>query len=428
MPIRDYQNTPGANQQISGIDVRENVMVIQAANDVVRQMMADVKELQHRTSVPAASTMAIGAANAESIDVVAGTSTTINGFDNIAAGPLRELALQVDVTFKHNPAVLILAGADIAGKVGDVYTFRSRGAGVWALVGVQKVDGTALTITPVATPAQMRAATADTVVVTPKALSNIVGGPWLDVTSATTLDVAAAERANLRLLGSATIESLGNDASYNGVQRLLRAAAAPTFKNSGTLITGTGSDVVLAAGDTVEAVCLGGTPSVWMLRNLQRASAGSGTVLRILTAQLTDRKAFTVAHAPMAAFAPPSITDGNEIPELTLALSLAQATNKVRVQAEVVLASATALTHFLAVFRNGVFLKGSRLYSGGAEETRVTIDFVDTPGVVGPHTYTFRVANNTGSAHYVNGTHSSTTPYFGATGSASTSTLTEIAA
>lgn len=426
MPIRDYQATPGANTAISGIDVRENVMVIQAANDVIRQMMADAKELQSLTTMAAAATMAIGAANAEAIAVTSSGPITVSTFDNVAAGVLRELHLQGAVTFTHNPAVLILTGADLAGVAGDVFTFRSLGAGVWRLVGARRVDGTSLAITPVATPAQMRAAALDTLTVTPKSLSNIAGGPWLDVTSAATTDLGAVGRENVRLLGAAAISSLGSAADYDGVRRLIRAASTPSFVNSATLVTGTGSDLVLAAGDTVEAICLGGTPSVWMLRNLQRASAGSGTLLRTLSAQFTGTKSFTTGISIPRDNTQPLITEGNEIPELAQTITLAQATNKVRVQGLFHLACDVATTHMVTVWRGSTYITTAFAYSAGSEEIQVSLDVIDTPGVVGPHVYTFRVGTSGGSTQYV---HRGTivTPFFGTAGVASLTTLTEIA-
>ena len=63
MAIRDYNTSPASNTSLSGIALGENQMTMASINDAIRQMMADIRELQSNSTIASASTMNIGAAN-----------------------------------------------------------------------------------------------------------------------------------------------------------------------------------------------------------------------------------------------------------------------------------------------------------------------------------------------------------------------------
>lgn len=423
MPIRDYEATPSGNQFLSGIDVRETLMRVAATNDAVRQMMADTKELQLRATLASSSTSAIGAANAEVIDFTG--SAVVNAFDNVGPGVYRELHITGAPTFKNNVNIIIPGGADIVAGAGDVLGFRSGAGGVWRLVSYVLATGVALVSPPAASLDAAKTGTNDSSMMTPAKVALVAGGPWVDLAAAATLDLGAQSSANIRLTGSGvTVTALGTAPS--GLRRKLRLAGTTTFAHGANIVVQAGANVTLAADDTALATSLGG--GVWFLSDIGRAGLASGAVLRMLSAQFLGTKAFA-SSTTISRFAAPAATDGNEIPELTLSITLGLATNKVRVQASVMLSAASPLSHTVAVFRNGTFVRASHEYTTGAEEVPVTLDFIDTPGAVGPHVYTFRVGNDGGSSNeYVNRPTGSTTPYHGTDGVASTSYLTELAA
>lgn len=143
MAIRDYSQTASLNTAISGISLAEGAMTVASVNDAFRQALADIRELQARASIASAGTMAIGAANAESLDV-SGT-TTITAFDSVAAGVLRELVFTTALTLTHNATSLILpGGANITTAAGDVALMRSLGSGNWRCASYAKASGVAV--------------------------------------------------------------------------------------------------------------------------------------------------------------------------------------------------------------------------------------------------------------------------------------------
>jgi hypothetical protein len=92
--------------------------------------------------------------------------------------------------------------------------------------------------------------------------------PWVDVASAGTTDIGAAAGQAVRITGTTTITALGTAPS--GVTRKLRFAASLTLThNASSLILPGGASIVTAAGDTAEAVSLGG--GNWIVTYFQPA-------------------------------------------------------------------------------------------------------------------------------------------------------------
>ena len=94
-------------------------------------------------TIASASTVNIGAAAANTINITG--TTTITAFDTIANGAVRLLEFAGALTLTHNATSLILpTGADIVTTAGDVAEFRSLGSGNWRCVGYMRADGTPL--------------------------------------------------------------------------------------------------------------------------------------------------------------------------------------------------------------------------------------------------------------------------------------------
>lgn len=101
-------------------------------------------------NLASASTVNIGAAAGNFI-IITGT-TTINSFDTVQAGTVRDLEFTGILTLTYNATSLILPGAvDIITAVGDTATFVSLGSGNWLCQSYLPVVG-------YTTPAQVNAA------------------------------------------------------------------------------------------------------------------------------------------------------------------------------------------------------------------------------------------------------------------------------
>ena len=84
-----------------------------------------------------------------------------------------------------------------------------------------------------------------------------VEAPYADLASAATTNIGATSGQAVRITGTTTITSFGTAAS--GVRRVLRFAASLTLThNASSLILPGGANIVTAAGDTADAVSLGG--------------------------------------------------------------------------------------------------------------------------------------------------------------------------
>jgi microcystin-dependent protein len=142
MPIRDYSQTAASNTAISSINIAEGCPPSNI-NDAIRQALADIREVQASSTIASASTVNIGAANAEYL-AVSGT-TTITAFDSVAAGVYRVLKFDGALTLTHNATSLILpGGASITTAANDVGGFRSLGSGNWRCEWYQKASGSAV--------------------------------------------------------------------------------------------------------------------------------------------------------------------------------------------------------------------------------------------------------------------------------------------
>jgi hypothetical protein len=94
-------------------------------------------------TIASSSTVAIGAAAANSISVTG--TTTITAFDTIASGARRVVVFAGILTLTHNATTLILpTAANITTAAGDVAEFVSLGAGNWRCVSYMRASGSAV--------------------------------------------------------------------------------------------------------------------------------------------------------------------------------------------------------------------------------------------------------------------------------------------
>jgi len=148
MPIRDYSQTAASNTAISSINIGEGCPPSNI-NDAIRQALADIREVQANSTIASASTVNIGAANAEYLEV-SGT-TTITAFDSVAAGVYRVLKFNGALTLTHNATSMILpGGASITTAAKDVGGFRSLGSGNWRCEWYSRSSGAAVITLPIA--------------------------------------------------------------------------------------------------------------------------------------------------------------------------------------------------------------------------------------------------------------------------------------
>lgn len=103
----------------------------------------------------------------------------------------------------------------------------------------------------------------------------------VDVTSAATCDVGAANSFCVRITGTTTITSLGTP-SMPGPRFIRFAGALTLTHNASTLILPGGSDIVTTAGDTCVATPMSGG---WVVSQYHRANAAdlvpAGTVIHV---------------------------------------------------------------------------------------------------------------------------------------------------
>jgi hypothetical protein len=93
--------------------------------------------------MPSGSSMAIGAAGANTINVIG--AATINTFDTIASGAVRRMNFTGTPTINHNIGSLrLLTSAPITAQAGDWCEWQSLGAGIWQMMSYTRASGAAL--------------------------------------------------------------------------------------------------------------------------------------------------------------------------------------------------------------------------------------------------------------------------------------------
>jgi hypothetical protein len=145
----------------------------------------------------------------------------------------------------------------------------------------------------------------------------------------------------------------------------------------------------------------------------------AGTVLQVLQNQYTTNTDLTT-DLPIDDTVPTS-TEGDSV--LSQAITLASSSNKVLIDVNVWGGAAAGANVAMALFRSTTCIaaNGWEISAAGAHRSG-SLKFLETPGSVGPHTYSVRVGTNTPTLR-LNGT--GTARLFGGVG-VSTLTLMEI--
>jgi hypothetical protein len=111
------------------------------ADDYLRAIQAILRSTNAKGSdIASASSIDLGAATGEFVDVTG--TTTITSLGTVAAGIVRTVRFTGALTLTHNATSLILPGsANITTANGDVAMFRSLGSGNWKCVFYQRQNG-----------------------------------------------------------------------------------------------------------------------------------------------------------------------------------------------------------------------------------------------------------------------------------------------
>lgn len=130
MPLKNWSTTPGSNSSAPPFGAPEASTKLKDMNDILRQVMADTRQLAAESSIASAATCDIGANDATFLAVTG--VITIASFGTVSAGIYKYLTFDSALTLTHNAVSLILpGGANITTASGDVALVRSLGAGNW---------------------------------------------------------------------------------------------------------------------------------------------------------------------------------------------------------------------------------------------------------------------------------------------------------
>lgn len=112
-----------------------------AGDDFIRAYGAIIRSTNAKGSdIASASSIDLGAATGEFVDVTG--TTTITSLGTVSAGIVRTVRFTGALTLTHNATSLILPGSDnITTASGDCAIFRSLGSGNWKCVGYFKQSG-----------------------------------------------------------------------------------------------------------------------------------------------------------------------------------------------------------------------------------------------------------------------------------------------
>lgn len=114
--------------------------------------------------------------------------------------------------------------------------------------------------------------------------------PFVDVASASTVDLGAASSLAFNITGTTTITSFGTSAP-DGTEYLLKFAGALTVTNGGNLVTGTGANITTFAGMLMRVVK--DATNVWRVieftRRINVSGGGANRQVANLAAYTADR-------------------------------------------------------------------------------------------------------------------------------------------
>lgn len=161
MPLKAWDTTAASNNASPPNGAPEG-MTIANVNNVLRQVMADVRTLAAEDTIASATTCDLGSKDATFL-TVSGT-TTITGFGTVSAGIYKFVRFSGALTLTHNATNLILlTGASRTTVAGDCGLYKSEGSGNWreyfysAQRGYQPLDSDLTAIAALTTTAYGRA-------------------------------------------------------------------------------------------------------------------------------------------------------------------------------------------------------------------------------------------------------------------------------
>lgn len=237
-----------------------------------------------------------------------------------------------------------------------------------------------------------------------------------------TVDTPKDARANIKtcfdalntLLGQ--INAIGIMQIGDGLENEAQAAATKDklrIKLNGAGITSgfdrSATGIKIADGGVVPIMLSGGvtTPAASKYYGSNGAAAigfhdlPSGKIAQVINTRNSTYSTQTTGTTIPRDNTTPLSTEGVQF--FSQAITLASSGNKVMLLGHVVVGASGALTYTLALFRGTTCIGAWDAYSGGAERAQIDFLTFDTPGTVGPHTYSVRVGTNGGGTIYFNG-------------------------
>lgn len=130
MSLKNWNIVAANNNSAPPNGAPEGSTLLKDINDIMRQMMADVRTLAASDTIASATTCDLGTKDATFL-TVSGT-TTITGLGTVSAGIYKAVTFSGALTLTHNATSLILPGAaNIVTAAGDTAIFLSLGSGNW---------------------------------------------------------------------------------------------------------------------------------------------------------------------------------------------------------------------------------------------------------------------------------------------------------
>lgn len=233
-----------------------------STDDFHRAIQAILRHTNAKGSdIASASSIDLGAATGEFVDVTG--TTTITALGTIVAGIVRTVRFTDALTLTHNGTSLILpTSANITTANGDVAIFRSLGSGNWKCVSYIKQDGTALSAPYLAT----AGGTMTGNITMSSAMDKWAKGA--DVASATALPLLT-DGNYFDVTGTTTITSF-NSVGVGSVVKLHFDGALILTHHATDLILPSAANITTVAGDEAEFVEY--ASGDWRCVNYQRAS------------------------------------------------------------------------------------------------------------------------------------------------------------
>jgi len=139
MSLKNWSTTANSNTSAPPNGAPEAATLLADVNDIMRQIMADVRTLAAADTIASATTCDLGTKDSTFL-TVSGV-TTVTGLGTVSAGIYKYVTFSGALTLTHNATSLILFGANITTVAGDSALFLSLGSGNWRCLAYQPVGG-----------------------------------------------------------------------------------------------------------------------------------------------------------------------------------------------------------------------------------------------------------------------------------------------